>query len=131
MPLDRTDAGEGVVQMDLPGWRTRAHKFESEVAKAVIGQERVVHHRRGRPRSAVHHAVTDGLGTGGLHAGEGSVQAIETARPGGIGAEVELGIGDRLQDAVLEHGQLQRARTRVGDEDPHRLRRLRSTSPTR
>src|SRR5262245_18793036 len=42
MPHDGTDAGEAAARIDLPEWRDRAKKFESEIAKAVIGQERVI-----------------------------------------------------------------------------------------
>jgi MoxR-like ATPase len=42
MPHDGTDAGEAAARIDLAEWRERARKFESEIAKAVIGQERVI-----------------------------------------------------------------------------------------
>jgi MoxR-like ATPase len=42
MPHDKIDAGEAAGRSDLPAWRTRAKKFEAEVAKAVVGQERVI-----------------------------------------------------------------------------------------
>lgn len=42
MPHDRIDAGEAAGRSDLPAWRERAARFEAEVAKAVIGQERVI-----------------------------------------------------------------------------------------
>lgn len=42
MPHDKMDAGEGAGRIDLPAWRTRAQRFEAEIAKAVIGQERVI-----------------------------------------------------------------------------------------
>ena len=42
MALDRVDAGEGAGGIDLSAWRRRAEKFETEIAKAVIGQERVI-----------------------------------------------------------------------------------------
>jgi MoxR-like ATPase len=40
MPLDRNDAS--VAGVDLGSWRTRALAFEAEVAKAVVGQSRVI-----------------------------------------------------------------------------------------
>jgi len=42
MPHDKIDAGETTGRIDLPAWRARAQRFETEVAKAVVGQERVI-----------------------------------------------------------------------------------------
>lgn len=42
MPHDKIDAGHGAGPIDLPAWRRRAERFEAEIAKAVIGQERVI-----------------------------------------------------------------------------------------
>ena len=42
MQLDKTDAGEGAGRVDLATWRSRAETFETEVAKAVVGQSRVI-----------------------------------------------------------------------------------------
>jgi MoxR-like ATPase len=42
MPLDKVGNGDGAGRVDLPGWRVRAANFEAEVAKAVVGQERVI-----------------------------------------------------------------------------------------
>lgn len=42
MPHDRIDAGPDTGRIDLSAWRQRAQRFESEIAKAVIGQERVI-----------------------------------------------------------------------------------------
>lgn len=42
MQLDRNDAGEGAGRIDLSVWRGRAEKFEAEVAKAVVGQQRII-----------------------------------------------------------------------------------------
>lgn len=42
MPHDKIDSGEAAGRSDLPAWRIRAERFESEIAKAVVGQERVI-----------------------------------------------------------------------------------------
>jgi MoxR-like ATPase len=42
MPLDKMEAGDAAGPIDLPAWRNRARKFETEIAKVVIGQERVI-----------------------------------------------------------------------------------------
>lgn len=42
MPHDGMDARDAGASIDLPAWRARALSFESEVGKAVIGQERVI-----------------------------------------------------------------------------------------
>jgi MoxR-like ATPase len=42
MPHDNIDAGHETGRVDLHAWRQRAQRFESEVAKAVIGQDRVI-----------------------------------------------------------------------------------------
>jgi MoxR-like ATPase len=42
MTHDTIDAGEAAARSDLSIWRTRAQSFEAEIAKAVIGQERVI-----------------------------------------------------------------------------------------
>jgi MoxR-like ATPase len=42
MPHDKIDAGNGAGSMDLSAWRKRAERFETEIAKAVVGQERVI-----------------------------------------------------------------------------------------
>lgn len=42
MQLDKTDTGEGAGRIDLSAWRGRAEKFEAELAKAVVGQKRII-----------------------------------------------------------------------------------------
>ena len=42
MPHDKIDTGESAGRIDLSAWRTQALKFEAEIAKAVIGQERAI-----------------------------------------------------------------------------------------
>ncbi|MDQ8697693.1 MoxR family ATPase [Hyphomicrobium sp. LHD-15] len=42
MPHDNREAGQKTGSIDLSAWRSRAAKFETEIAKAVIGQERVI-----------------------------------------------------------------------------------------
>lgn len=42
MPHDTIEAGETAGRCDLSAWRARAARFEAEIAKAVIGQERVI-----------------------------------------------------------------------------------------
>ncbi|HML44673.1 MAG: MoxR family ATPase [Hyphomicrobium zavarzinii] len=42
MPHDKIESGQSTGRIDLPGWRSRAAKFETEIAKAVVGQERVI-----------------------------------------------------------------------------------------
>lgn len=42
MPHDGTDTREAAGRIDLPAWRERALKFETEVGKAVVGQDRVI-----------------------------------------------------------------------------------------
>jgi MoxR-like ATPase len=42
MPLDKIENGDAAERIDLREWRTRAQRFEAEVAKAVVGQERVI-----------------------------------------------------------------------------------------
>ncbi|MGE0022611.1 MAG: AAA family ATPase [Hyphomicrobium sp.] len=42
MPHDGMNAGEAAGRIDLPAWRDRALAFESEIAKAVVGQDRVI-----------------------------------------------------------------------------------------
>ncbi|WP_072396219.1 MoxR family ATPase [Hyphomicrobium sp. CS1GBMeth3] len=39
---DKIDSGVSVGRSDLSEWRTRAQRFEAEIAKAVVGQERVI-----------------------------------------------------------------------------------------
>jgi hypothetical protein len=49
MPLDRLENGEVAGRIDLHEWRQRALKFETEISKAVVGQQRVL---RARTRPA-------------------------------------------------------------------------------
>jgi MoxR-like ATPase len=42
MPHDNIEAGHETGRVDLPAWRTRAAKFETEIAKAVVGQQRII-----------------------------------------------------------------------------------------
>src|SRR5689334_5980021 len=42
MPHDQIEAGHKAELVNLPAWRARAAKFETEIAKAVIGQARVI-----------------------------------------------------------------------------------------
>lgn len=42
MALDRRESGEVAERIDLREWRERAQKFETEVSKAVVGQQRVI-----------------------------------------------------------------------------------------
>ncbi len=42
MPHDQIEAGQGTGPVNLPAWRARAEKFEAEIAKAVVGQARVI-----------------------------------------------------------------------------------------
>jgi len=42
MPHDGTNVGDVAKRVDLSGWRDRAKAFETEIAKAVVGQGRVI-----------------------------------------------------------------------------------------
>ncbi len=42
MPHDNIESGVPAGRIDLPAWRKRAEQFQAEVAKAVVGQERVI-----------------------------------------------------------------------------------------
>jgi MoxR-like ATPase len=42
MPLEAQDTDDPATAIDLAAWRSHAHAFEAEIAKAVIGQARVI-----------------------------------------------------------------------------------------